>query len=182
MDLTPSTRPDDGEKDREKGKLETVTVQLWTDDLAQLARLGEIGRNRESLALLRRIALHIGTAVLSLSTRMILDRSERIGLFTADDIARDLLPDLDPAIQTLIRLGYPVQVLPVEILSLLQFFTQQGSALFTEPRSLNIPLNKQGDTESVAPDETTSEEISDRRAVPSQAAMRRMGINEEESI
>jgi hypothetical protein len=165
----------------EKGKLETVTVQFWSEDLAQLARLVATGGNRESNAYMRRIALHIGTSVLSLSIRTLLDRSEPIGMFTVDQIAKDILPRLDPAIQALVRLGYPVQVLPIEVLSLLQSITRQGPTVLAEHGASTSQTGQQG-VVAVGNDERLVQEHIGERVIPSPEAMHRMGLDEDEPI
>jgi len=172
-------------------KLKTITSQLYTDDLLQLDALAKAGGNRENTAHLRRIALHVGTLVLSFSTRALFDPSEPIGLFTAEEVARDLLPRLAPAVQTLERLGYTVHPLPPGMGAVLELFARLGSRVqaddgfpfssseLQQEKEALIPGNENEDSTSQQGQMTgaTLPEQSER-LVPSKEALERMGIEE----
>jgi hypothetical protein len=171
-------------------KLKTITSQLYTDDLLQLDALADAGGNRENTAHLRRIALHIGTLVLSFSTRALFDPSEPIGLFTAEEVARDLLPRLAPAIQTLERLGYTVHPLPAGMGAVLEMLARLGSLVHAD---YELPLGvseqqqeKEASTSGSEDEDRTQQGQRTRtnvteqseRLVPSREALQRMGIEE----
>lgn len=171
-------------------KLKIITSQLYIDDLLQLDALAKAGGNRENTAHLRRIALHIGTLMLSFSTRALFDPSELIGLFTAEEVARDLLPRLAPVVQTLERLGYTVHPLPPGMDAVLEMLARLGSLVHADDGFSLISAEQQqekeasflgsedeGRTQKGQRTHTTLTEQSER-LVPSKEALQRMGIDE----
>jgi hypothetical protein len=173
------SQPEPGE-----AKYETVTAQYWPYDLSQLRQLVEAGKNRDTIGQLRRLAMHIGVLMLSLSARALLSGEDRIGIYTAKEIAEELLPLIDPAIQTLARLGYPVHPYPVGITTLLEMMARLAStpavleatqqALHTEERT--------GARLDTLLSEESGEHAGGERLLPTKETRERLKLDDEGTV
>lgn len=118
--ITPS-----GEEKRERSeRLEAISAQYWQRDLDQLDAL-EQQWQRDQVPYLRRVALHLGTLVLSASGAPSRPTG-RYGRFSAAELAAELGPVLAPAAQFMERHGFSIIPVPAPLLTLVELLGGPG--------------------------------------------------------